>query len=336
MNPKLVVIGAGGFIGSFLIEEAIHRGFDTWAGVRPSTARTYLDQPELSFVELTFDHPATLLAQLTAIKQQIGKWDYIVYNLGATKCRKSGDFERINYQYLRLFVETLIQLEMQPTLFVFMSSLSAYGAGDERHYTPIQPTDTPRPNTHYGKSKLRAEQYLQAESHLPYIILRPTGVYGPRERDYLLMMKSIKKGVDFEAGLRPQRLTFIYVKDLVQAIFLAIDSGLSHRAYFVTDGANYTTADFRQCIARALHKRHTLSIKLPLFLLKAATSLCSCYTSLTGKATTLNNDKYHILKQRNWLCNISPIQEELGYTPQYTLQRGVEECVAWYKKEGWL
>ena len=55
--------------------------------------------------------------------------------------------------------------------------------------------------------------------------MRPTGVYGPYERDYYLMMKSIKYGFDFIVGFKPQLITFIYVKDLVQAIFKAIDRG---------------------------------------------------------------------------------------------------------------
>ncbi len=336
MRPKLAVIGAGGFIGSFFVEESIQRGYHTWAGVRGSTARTYLTHPSLSFVELDFDHPDTLLQQLTAIKQEIGRWDYIIYNLGATKCRVGSDFDRINYHYLKQFVECIHQLEMQPTQFIFMSSLGAWGAGDEQDYTPICASDTPRPNTLYGKSKLKAETYLQTESHLPYVIMRPTGVYGPRERDYLLMMKSIKHGIDVVAGFRPQCLTFIYVTDLVRAVFLAIDKGVTERAYFVSDGATYSPHAFRVCIANALHRNYVATIHIPLALLKSVTTLCGSIATMRGKTTTLNNDKYNILKQRNWRCDTSPIQEELGFVPLYSLQQGVDACVAWYKSEGWL
>ena len=54
------------------------------------------------------------------------------------------------------------------------------------------------------------------------------------------------------------------------------------------------------------------------------------------KPTTLNNDKYRIMKQRNWRCDITPLREELGYVPQYPLAEGVKETIAWYKEEGWL
>jgi nucleoside-diphosphate-sugar epimerase len=57
---------------------------------------------------------------------------------------------------------------------------------------------------------------------------------------------------------------------------------------------------------------------------------------LAGKSSTLNGDKYKIMKQRNWRCDITPAERELGYKPEYNLERGVKETIDWYKKEGWL
>ena len=50
----------------------------------------------------------------------------------------------------------------------------------------------------------------------------------------------------------------------------------------------------------------------------------------------LNMDKFNILRQRNWRCDITPAREELGYQPQWPLERGVKETIAWYQSEGWL
>ena len=69
---------------------------------------------------------------------------------------------------------------------------------------------------------------------LNYVVLRPTGVYGPRERDYAMMADSIRRHVDFAVGYRPQVLTFIYVADLVDAAFLALTHGRTGRKYFLT------------------------------------------------------------------------------------------------------
>ena len=56
----------------------------------------------------------------------------------------------------------------------------------------------------------------------------------------------------------------------------------------------------------------------------------------TGKISALNNDKYNILRQRNWRCDIQPAIKELGYKPEYDLQRGVKETIKWYKDNKWL
>lgn len=57
---------------------------------------------------------------------------------------------------------------------------------------------------------------------------------------------------------------------------------------------------------------------------------------VSGQPFTLNLDKYRIMKQRNWRCDIEPLRQELGYVPEYPLDKGVKEIVAWYKKEKWL
>lgn len=118
------------------------------------------------------------------------------------------------------------------------------GSRRRKNFTPIRPTDTPHPNTRYGKSKLKAERHLESLEGFPYVVMRPTGVYGPYERDYYLMMKSIKYGFDFIVGFKPQLITFIYVKDLVQAIFKAIDRGVVRRGYFLSEGKHTLRPSF--------------------------------------------------------------------------------------------
>ena len=74
----------------------------------------------------------------------------------------------------------------------------AFGPIREKDYSSICETDTPRPNTAYGLSKLHTEEYLKSLTNFPYVIFRPTGVYGPRERDYFLMAKSVQQHVDLQ------------------------------------------------------------------------------------------------------------------------------------------
>ena len=251
---------------------------------------------------------------------------------------KRNDFFSINTDGTRHLANALIALHMPLKRFVFISSLSVFGAVREQQpYTEITEHDTPKPNTAYGQSKLKAEQYLDSIGNdFPYIILRPTGVYGPRERDYFLMAQSVKKHIDFAAGYRQQDITFVYVEDVVQAVFLALNHGRSGRKYFLSDGEVYSSTDFSNLIRRALGNPWMLRIKAPLWVLRLVTWCGEWRARLTGKITALNNDKYNILCQRNWRCDIEPTMDELGYHPHYRLRRGVKLTIDWYRENGWL
>ena len=228
---------------------------------------------------------------------------------------------------------------LQAGLLIYLSSLSIFGAiREEEPHQDILLTDTPQPNTHYGKSKLQAEQWLKANCTMPYVILRPTGVYGPRETDYFLMAQSIKQHVDFAAGFKPQDITFVYVRDVVQAVFKAIEhrDTCTGKAYFLSDGEVYSSRTFSDLIQRELGVRFLLRLKAPLWLLRIITIVGDKWGKMTGKVTALNNDKYHILRQRNWKCDITPAQKDFDFRPEWQLERGVKEAMAWYKENKWL
>ena len=222
--------------------------------------------------------------------------------------------------------------------FVYLSSLSIFGAiKEEQPYQEITDQDTPKPNTYYGKSKLIAEKRLKdLAGTMPYVILRPTGVYGPREKDYFLMAKSIKGHTDFAVGYQQQDITFVYVKDVVQAVFLSLTKGENGKAYFLSDGKVYQSSTFSNLIRKALGNPWWIRITAPIAVLRIVTFFGDILGKVTGKMTALNNDKYQLLKQRKWRCDITPAINELGYKPNYDLTRGVEETIAWYKENKWL
>ncbi len=332
---KVLVTGASGFIGSFIVEEALRRGMEVWAAVRKSSSHEYLQDERIHFIELNLDSQEQLTSQLEG-----HQFDYVVHAAGVTKCLHKEDFFRVNTEGTRHLVEALLALAMPIKRFVYLSSLSIFGPLHEQQpYVDICETDTPQPNTAYGESKLAAEQYLDsvaASRPFPYVILRPTGVYGPREKDYYLMAKSISQHTDFAVGFKRQDITFVYVRDVVQAVFLAFDQGGDGRKYFLTDGKVYQSAAFSNYIREELGRPWWIRITAPLWVLRVVTFFGEQIGQLTGKMSALNNDKYHILKQRNWRCDITPAINELGYQPRYTLQEGVKETVAWYKEQGWL
>lgn len=329
---KILITGASGFIGSFIAEEALRQGFETWAAVRNGSSRKYLQDSRIRFIELDLGNPDQLRRQLE------GKgFTHAVHAAGATKCLHEEDFFRVNTQGTANLAVALAETCPGLERLVFISSLSVFGpVRDDRPGTDITDGDTPRPDTAYGRSKLAAERELDGIRGLHFSVLRPTGVYGPREKDYFMVAESIKKHVDFAAGLKPQHLTFIYVKDLVQAVFLALERGRDGARYIVSDGQTYSSRTFSDLIRQELGNPWLLRVKSPLWLLRIITAIGDRIGKATGRMTALNNDKYNIMKQRNWRCDITPAMTELGYKPQFDLRRGVHEAIEWYKENNWL
>lgn len=326
-GTRLLVIGAGGFIGGFIAEEGLRRGMDVTVAVRKSTSRRYLTDPRLHFLVLDYDDPTSL----TATFERSTPWDYVIYNLGATKAVNYGDFKRVNFEYLRRICEVLKSTGRAPKRLLFMSSLSAIGPGDEKNYTPLDANTVPAPNTRYGQSKIMAEQYLEHMAGIPYIIFRPTGVYGPHEQDYLMMVKCIDSHFDFGVGFRRQMLTFIYVEDLVRAMFDALESGVENRTYIISEPRAYTQKEFRAIVADALGKKWVIPVRLPLWAAWVASAAAEKIAKWQMKASTLNTDKFRIMRQRNWNADISPAVDEFGFNPQVDLREGIRRTVDAYR-----
>ena len=335
MSTKtILIVGACGFIGGFIAREALRRGYDTWVGVRESTSRRYLDDPRLHFVVFDYDEPEAVRRALHGPGIPEHGWDYIIWNLGATKCANFSDFNLINFLYPRTFVELLRAEGMVPRKFLYMSSLSAIGPADEKGCTPITSRTVPDPNTRYGLSKIKTETYLETLPDFPWIIFRPTGVYGPHEKDYLMMVQSIDRHFDFGVGYRRQLLTFIYVEDLVTAMFQALESDKTlHRKYIISEPRAYTQKEFRQLTARLLGRRFVVPVRLPLWAVYVASAVAEEIGRARMKPSTLNRDKYKIMKQRNWSCDVSDAVRDFGFDPQFDLERGMRATVEAYLAE---
>ena len=336
-KKRILITGASGFIGGFLVEEALRRGYVVWAGVRSGSSRKRLSDKRIRFIDLCYEDKKKLAEQLYEVVTVSGRWHYIIHNAGITKAINKADFYKVNAFYTHVLIETLAETECKPDKFLLMSSLSSFGPVAEISMKPIINNDRQCPDTAYGKSKLEAELFLKSQTSFPYVILRPTGVYGPGDKDYLIEIKSIKSGFDLKVGIKPQMITFIFVKDLAIASLLAIENpSAMNKSYFVSDGDVYSDNEFSDIVKQIIGKRFVISMRLPMFLCYLA-CVCSGFIGMIiRKAMTLNPDKYKILKQRNWTCETVPIYKELGFTPRYNLKTGLEEMIKYYNENGSL
>jgi len=305
---RVLITGASGFIGGWLVEEALQRGYEVWAGVREGSSRKRLGNPALHFINIDYEAPLSNLTASLQLSVNEPPFHYVIHNAGVTKTLNCNDFYRVNFQYVKNLAEALTGLNCPPEKFLLMSSLSVYGPVKEGRDEMITAGDTPHPNTHYGNSKLMAERFLQQQTALPYLILQPTGVYGPGDRDYLLQIQSIQHGIDLQVGFKPQKLTFIYVKDLAAAAFQALEKeNLPNAKIILSDGAVYSPDDFTRIVKTLSAKRLVLTVKIPLWLCRLVCFCSERYGRLIKQPQTLNSDKFHILRQRNWSCDAEPL-----------------------------
>ncbi len=324
---KVLVTGASGFIGSTLCDMLLGKeGPEVWAGVRKTSDRRYLQSPKLHFIDLQYSNPEMLKQQM-----EKEKFDTVFHLAGLTKAKTQEEFDRVNFLFTKNLVEALNEQECK---LIHMSSFAAHGPARQNSIAKAE--DENEPNTMYGISKLRAEEYINKNCKNKYVILRPTGVYGEREKDYFVYFKTIKSHIDATLGKPKQRLTFIYSKDLCKVCILAAENNdVYNKTYFVSDGNVYLDSEFSE-ITKQVFNTWTISIRFPLWIVKFTSSFLDNFGKLVGKQFTLNKDKYNLLAARNWECDVENLKKDLGFVPDYDLKRGVAEAIAWYKKERWL
>ncbi len=332
---NVLITGASGFVGSFIAEECLKKGYRTIAAIRKTSNKRYLSDERLQIVYFNLDNKEELKNQIQNLLLNIGKINYIIHNAGITKAKKIQDFYKNNYQTTVNLVEVILELNIELEKFIYVSSLAVFGSGNEQTFEPVKLTDIPLSNTEYGKSKLKAEEFLKTKSKIPWLIFRPTGIYGPRDVDYFVYFKTLHNGFEPYLGYKTQYLTFIYVKDLVRLLVEALETDKKHNSYFVSDGNTYTSEEFAIIVKKVLNMK-TIRFRIPLIFVKIIVVVLELLYKPFGKTPVLNRDKYNILKTLNWKCDISQTVKDFNFVSQYNLEKGVLESIQWYKEQGWL
>ncbi len=332
MKKRILITGASGFIGSFLVEEAIKRKYETFAGIRPTSSKKYLANPALHFFNIDFSNEVKLDNCLMAFCKQYGRFDYIIHTAGITKSMYKSDFSKINFENTKRFVQALQRNDLVPDKFVFVSSLASFGPS--MNDCPIKSVSFQQPITEYGKSKLNAENFLNSNPDFPWLIINPTAVYGPRDKDFLVLLKSIRNHLEIYIGKRKQVLSFIHVQDLVQAIFLGMESAAVKQKILVSDLKNCSSETFNQLVKNNLHIK-TITVVVPSFIADFAAVLSEGIGHISGKVPILNRERLKEFKAKNWSVECDEIVK-LGFVPTYNLEEGLRQTINWYISNGWI
>lgn len=318
-KPRILITGATGFIGTYVLRLALEKEWDTYVAVRRESATRVLTGLPITRVEMDYADTEQMRHALT----ELPPMDYIVHMAGLTKALSAEAYMEVNAENTRRLLEAIEAQSHRPERFLLMSSMGSYGpvSGDK----PLRADMPQKPNTLYGLSKLRAEQYLRSSS-VPYTILCPTGVYGKGDEDYHISIDAMRKGVNFLSGTTPQKLSFVHVADVARAVFFLLrHPDAQGQTYLISDGKSYTDSDYTAIVSSLIH-RPIREVRVPLPIIRLACRIGDYHGRLRHSPRLLNSDKYHILTQRNWHCDCSPLLE-LGFTPLYDLRSGLEEVL---------
>jgi nucleoside-diphosphate-sugar epimerase len=326
---RVLLTGGSGFLGSHVAEALRARGDEVRALVRRSSNTSHLTRLGCELAYAVLEKGEGLAAALEGV-------DAVVHCAGVVKARSPREFHEVNAGGTRHLVEAARAHAAGLRRFVYVSSLEAWGPSpDGVLATEDMP---PRPTTNYGRSKLAGEEaVLAARDDLPVTVLRPTGIYGPRDTEILQLFKIADRGVLPLINDRAATFTMVYGPDAAAACVSALDvEHASGSVYFVTDGNVYTWAQAAGIMEEAIGKKMWASFKIPSPLVTLAAIAGELKMKLTGKPEIVTREKLSMLTARHLVASSEKIQRELGWKPTLDFAEGARRTVSWYREHGWM
>jgi nucleoside-diphosphate-sugar epimerase len=328
---RALVTGASGFIGRHLVERLVGGGFDVRCLVRdPST----LAKPGVEAVRGDLTDRGSLDAAVRGVD--------VVYHLaGRTLALSAGELHRVNAEGTR-DLGAACASRTSPPVLVFVSSLAA--AGPSIGERPLVEEDSAAPVSDYGRSKWAAERALRAfGGSVPITVVRPPGVFGPRERHMLALFRSVDRGWNVVPVRTPLRMSFVHVEDLVGALVRSAEVGArlwpvdaSRGVYYVAFEEGPTYAELGEQIASALGRASLRTVRMPSAVGFAVAGASEMIARARRRPSLLNLDKMREAAAGSWTCNPARAARELDFRPPKTFSERLRETANWYRAEGWL
>lgn len=328
MSHRFLITGATGFIGGHVAEACVRRGFSVSVIARPSGNTDLLKALGATVHRGDFTDPQT-------VRQALEGSDVVVHC--AAKVGDKGaveEYRAVNVEGLRTLLEACQGRALHR--FIHLSSLGVY---EPRHHFG---TDESVPaffqhQDGYTQSKAEAEQValqFQRERGLPVVVLRPGFVYGPRDRTVLpRLIDRLRSGTLHYLGGDQRVLNSIYVGNLVEAVFLAVDNPKAvGQVYNLTDGEFVTKQRFIESIADSMGCKKPKQV-LPRWLAGLIVRLLARQIRKAGPngnpRLTLATFKFLLL---NLDFSIAKAKDELGYRPPMRFDDAMRETMAWYRQ----
>ncbi len=313
--PCALVTGATGFVGSHLVDLLLERGWAVAATLRRRSLPRWLDGKPVERVEIDFTRPFELPA-----------CDLLFHVAGVIRADSWQEYLEGNRDLAARVVDAA-----RCARFVHVSTLAVQGPlADCDETTPCAPISL------YGKSKWEGEQAVWARrGRVPVTIVRPPVVYGPRDTGLIDLYKTVAWGLRPEIG-GPKRISIVQVRDLVEGILRAGEAAAgANEIFYLANEERPTVSELLRLVERSLGVS-TARLHVPDGLLRFLGGLAEDGAKLIGRRSMFNRDKALEMTQANWCCSPAKAERVLGWKAGTTLERGMSEALAWYRREALL
>ena len=326
---KTLVTGATGFVGSHLAAALVKRGEEVYALARRPEQAAFLAALGARTAPGSLEDAASLEAAVRGM-------DRVYHLAGLTAAGSEQDFLEVNEGGTRRLVAAVQSAAPRLERFVHVSSIAAVGPTDRGRL--LTEDSACRPVTAYGRSKLAGESAVRAAPGLPWTIVRPPVVYGPRDRELLRLFRIVRRGFAPVFGMGRQELSLVYVTDLAEGIAAAgASTAAPGQVYHLAHPEVVRSRDLAREIGRAVRGgRSPMIVPVPGALAAPIVRLIGRAAAAAGRRTVVSEDKLAEFLAPAWGTSSAKAERDLGWRPGYDLRRGVAETAAWYRAEGLL
>jgi nucleoside-diphosphate-sugar epimerase len=318
VSRVVALTGATGFIGWHVARRFQESGWQVRALVRPESPRAVPDGVARVVAPL---READIISASEGVT-------LLVHLAGAVGDRPDAEFVRSNVEATVEVARAARRLNVR---LVHTSSLGATGPRSPRH--PPSEDEPLRPINAYGESKKRSEEIVRTTDGLEWVIVRPTLVYGPRDRLFLPLFKLARRGL-FPIPNRTAEYNIVHVDDVARAIEQVATLAGAGETFFVGHPEQVTTAVLLEHIAAALNRPFRPMVIPRMGLLAAAT--IGSLLSAVGIHAPLDRARYREIAAEGFVCRVDRARDRIGFVATKNLGRGLAETAAWYVEHGWM
>ncbi len=325
---KILVTGASGFIGRHVLQAVSSKGLRPFPVIRSGSDRQGL--------EAHADRVRVVdLADPASCREAVRGAEAVIHLAGLTRARSLAAFREVNVHGVSRLVRACHDAAPDLKRFVLVSSIAAAGPGVPG--APRRESDPCEPVTPYGRSKLEGEDALrEAAGSMPWTIVRPPIVYGPRERDVLTIFKLCRRGIVPVVGRSDKHYSVIYGPDLARAIVdLAVEPRAAGGTFFVAEEKVYSYMEFVGAIGRAVG-RIPPRPRVPHLVPRVIAMCGSLSQPFRRRPPLVSLSKLPEILAPGWVCATDAVREILDDVAPTDLESGARETAAWYRESGWL